>query len=92
VTVKELHSELSVIADSSALEMRTSAVPQMAIKRFECIGIDVRQTAAFPLNEAAEVSGATNVSNGTRRGISVALEVICERVDICSTDSAAQAS
>jgi hypothetical protein len=92
VPIKELHSELSVITDSSALEMGTSAAAKMAVEGAECIGIDLRQTAAFPLNEAAEMSGAPNVSNSARRGVPFAFEVICERVEVCSTDSAAQAS
>ena len=89
--MKELHSELGVIADLSALEMRASATAQMTIKGIKRAEIDVCQTTALPMNEAAEMSGGSNVSNGAGRGISVAFEVICERIDVWSTDSTAQA-
>ena len=49
------------------------------------------QNAASPLNEAAEMSGGSNVSNGAGRSVSVAIEIIGERVDVWSTDSTAQA-
>jgi hypothetical protein len=61
----------------------------MAIKRIDCVGIDVRQNTAFTLNEAAEMGGSSNVSNGACRGVSVAFEVICERIDVWSADSTA---
>ena len=53
--------------------------------------IDVVQNAASPLNEAAEMSGSSNVSNGAGRCVSVSFEIIGERVDVWSTDSTAQA-
>jgi hypothetical protein len=88
--MKELHSELGVVADLSALEMRASATPKMAAKGIKHIEIDVLQNTAFPLNEAAEMGGGSNVSNGACRGVSLAFEVIGERVDVWSTDSTAQ--
>ena len=89
--MEELHSELSVIANLSALEMRASATSKMAVKEIKCVEIDVAQDTAFPLNEAAEMRGGSNVSNGAGRRVSVAFEVICERIDVWSTNSAAQA-
>jgi len=50
-----------------------------------------RSGPAFPLNKAAEVSGGSNVSNRAGRGVSVAFELIGERIDVWSTDSTAQA-
>jgi hypothetical protein len=88
--MKELHSELSVVADLSALEMRASATPKMVAKGIKHIEIDVLQNTTFSLNEAAEMGGTSNVSNGACRGVSLAFEVICERVDVWSTDSTAQ--
>jgi hypothetical protein len=92
VLVEKLHSKTRVIADLCSLEMRASATAKMTIKGIDRVGIDVRQNAAFPLNEAAEMGGRSNVSNGAGRGVSVAFEVICERIDVWSTDSTAQAS
>ena len=91
VTMEELHSELSVIANFSALKMRASTTSKMAVKEIKCVEIDVAEDTAFPLNEAAEMRGGSNVSNGAGRRVSVALEVICERIDVWSTNSAAQA-
>src|ERR1700693_4573856 len=68
--VEKLHSKTRVIADLCSLEMRASATAKMTIKRTNRIGIDVRQTAAFALNEAAEMSGSSNVLNGAGRGVS----------------------
>ena len=85
--MEELHSEMRVIADLSSLEMRASATAKMANKRMKHVEIDVCQNPASPLNEAAEMGGGSNVSNGAGRGVSVAFEVICERVDVWSTDS-----
>jgi len=90
--MKELHSELGVIADLSALEMRASAMAKVTAKGIKQSEIDVLQNTAFPLNEAAEMGGGSNVSNGAGRRVSVAFEVICERVDVWSTDSTAQPS
>jgi hypothetical protein len=90
VMMKEFHSELGVVADLSALEMRASATPKMAAKGIKHIEIDVLQTPTFSLNEAAEMGGTSNVSNGACRGVSLAFEVIGERVDVWSTDSSAQ--
>ena len=53
--MEELHSELGVIADLSALEMRASATAKMAAKGIKQVEIDVLQNTAFPLNEAAEM-------------------------------------
>jgi hypothetical protein len=89
--MEKLHSKMRVIADLSSLEMRASATAKVAAKGIKRVEIDVRQNAAFPLNETAEMGGGSNVSNGAGRGVSVAFEVICERVDVWSTDSTAQA-
>jgi hypothetical protein len=63
--MKELHSELGVIADLSALEMRASATAKVTAKGLEPGEIDVLQHTPFPLNEAAEMRRGPNVSNGT---------------------------
>ena len=89
--MEELHSELSVIANFSTLKMRASATSKMPAKGIKYVEIDVAQNIAFPLNEAAEMCGGSNVSNGAGRRVSVAFEVICERIDMWSTDSVAQA-
>jgi hypothetical protein len=60
--MKELHSELGVIADLSALEMRASA--KVTAKGIKHDGIDVLQHTPFPLNEAAEMRRGSDVSNG----------------------------
>jgi len=88
--MKELHSELGVVADPSALEMRASATPKMVAKGIKHIEIDVLQNTTFSLNEAAEMGGTSNASNGACWGVSLAFEVIGERVDVWSTDSTAQ--
>jgi hypothetical protein len=88
--MKELHSELGVVANLSAFEMGASATPKMAAKGIQHIEIDVLQNTTFPPNEAADMGGGSNVSNGACRGVSLAFEVICERVDVWSTDSTAQ--
>ena len=88
---EELHSEMRVIANLSASEMRASATAKVATKGNKYVEIDVPQNTAFSLNEAAEMGGSSNVSNGAGRRVSVAFEVICERIDVCSTDSTAQA-
>ena len=91
MTMEELRSELSVIANFSALEMRASATAKVAAKGTNYVEIDVAQNIALPLNEAAEMGGRSNVSNRAGWRVSVAFEVICERIDVWSTDSAAQA-
>jgi len=91
VMVEELHSEVGVIADLSTSEMRATASTQMAAKRIKYVDIDVCQNAAPSLNEAAEMCGGSNIANGTGRGVSVAIEIVGERVDERSTDSSAQA-
>ena len=90
--MKELHSELGVIANPSALEMRASATPKMAAKGIKHGEIDILQNTPFPLNEAAEMGGGSNVSNGACRGVSLAFEAICKRINVWSTDSTAQTS
>src|SRR5436309_10606367 len=86
VTVEEFHPEVGVIADLSTLEMRAAAPAKMAAKGIEHVEIDVFQNAASSLNEAAKMSGGSNVANGTGRGVSVAIETVGERVDVRSTD------
>src|SRR5580704_14134547 len=91
VLVEKLRSKTRVIADLRSLEMRASATVKMTIKRIDRVGIDVRQNIAFPLNEAAEMGGSTNVPNGASRSVSVTFEVICKRIDMRATDSTAKA-
>ena len=90
--MEKFHSKTRVIADLCSLEMRASATAKMANKSMKRVEIDLCQNAASPLNEAAEMGGGSNVSNGAGRGVSVAFEVICERVYVGSTDSTPQAS
>jgi len=90
--MEKLHSKTCVIADLCSLEMRASATAKMATKGMKRVEIDVRQSAASPLNEAAEMGSGSKVSNGAGRGVSVAFEVIRKRVDVRSTDSTPQAS
>jgi precorrin-6B methylase 2 len=63
VTMEELHSELRVIANFSALKMRASATSKMAVKGIKYVEIDVAQNIASPLNETAEMGGGSNISN-----------------------------
>ena len=58
----------------------------------KCVAIDVCQNATSPLNEAAEMGSGSKVSNGAGPRVSIAFEVICERVYVRSTDSTPQAS
>jgi hypothetical protein len=81
--MEELRSELSVVANFSALEMRASATAKMAAKGIKCVQIDVAQNTAFVLNETTEMRGGSNVSNGAGWRVSVAFEVICEQ-PICA--------
>jgi hypothetical protein len=61
--MKELHSELGVIADLSALEMRASATAKVTAKGIKQGEIDVLQRTPSPLNEAAEMRRGSDVSN-----------------------------
>jgi hypothetical protein len=90
--MEKLHSKTRVIADLCSFEMRASAMAKMAAKGMKRLEIDFRQKAASELNEAAKMGGGANVSNGAGRGVAVPFEVICERVDVWSTDSTPQAS
>src|ERR1700722_11531271 len=91
VMVEELHSEVGVIADLSTSEMRAVEPAQMVAKGIEHVEIDVVQNAASSLNKTAEMSGGSDVANGTGRSVSIAIEIVGERVDVRSTDSSAQA-
>jgi hypothetical protein len=91
VSMEEPHPKRRVVANLSSLEMRASATAKMTTKGIQRVEIDVCQTTALPMNEAAEMGGSTNVSNGAGRGVSIAFEVICERVDVWSTDSTPEA-
>jgi len=62
--MKELHSELGVIADLSAFEMRASATAKVTAKGLNRGEIDVLQHTPSPLNEAAEMRRGSDVSNG----------------------------
>jgi hypothetical protein len=88
--MEELDAKPGVIADPSALEMRASATPKMSSKGFKQFEIDVFQNTAFPLNEATEMGGSSNVSNCACRGVSLTFEVIRKRIDVWSTDSTAK--
>jgi len=61
--MKELHSELGVITDLSALEMRASATAKVTAKGIKQGEIDVLQRTPSPLNEAAEMRRGSDVSN-----------------------------
>jgi hypothetical protein len=63
----------------------------MAAKRVKYAEIDVRQNAASSPDEAAEMCSGSNIPNGTGRSVSVAIEIVGERVNVRSTDSFAQA-
>jgi hypothetical protein len=91
VSMEKFHSKNRVVAYLSSLEMRASATAKMTTKAIKHVEIDVCQTAASPMNEAAEMGSGTNVSHGAGRGISVAFEVLCKRIDVWSTDSIPQA-
>jgi hypothetical protein len=91
VVVKKLYSKVGVITDLSTLAVKAAAAAKMAAKGIEHIEIDVLQNAASSLNEAAEMSGGSNVPNGSGRGVSVAIETVGECVDVRSTNSSAQA-
>jgi hypothetical protein len=71
--------------------MRASATSKMVAKGIKYVQIDVAQNIAFPLNEAAEMGGGSNVSDRAGWRVSVAFEIICERIDMWSTNSTAQA-
>lgn len=90
VSMEKLHSELSVIANLSTPEMRTSATAKMAAKGINDAEINVPKNAAFPLNKAAEMGCGSNVSNCAGRRVSGTIEAIRERIDVGSTDSTAQ--
>jgi hypothetical protein len=77
VMMEEFDSKLGVVADLSALEMRTSATTQMSGKGIKQFDVDIFQNTPFPLNEATEMSGSSNVSNCACRGVSLTFEVIC---------------
>jgi hypothetical protein len=89
--MEELYPELGVIANLSPFEVRAPASPKMAVKRIERVGIDVFRNTSFLVNEAAKVGGGSNVSNGAGWCVSVAFEFVRERVNVWSSDSAAQA-
>jgi hypothetical protein len=91
VSMEEFHSKQRVVANLSSLEMRASATAKMTTKAVKHPEIDVRQTAAFPMNKRAEMGSGSNISHGAGRGISVAFEVLRKRVDVWSTDSTPQA-
>jgi hypothetical protein len=91
VSMKKLHSELSVITNLSTPEMRTSATAKMAAKVINRSEINVPQNAAFLLNKAAEMGRSPNISNCAGRRVSGAFEAVCESIDVWSTESTAQA-
>ena len=76
--MEELHSELGMIANLSALEMRASATAKVAVKGIKCVEIDIPQNTAPPLNEAAEMGCGSNVSKRAGRRVSGTFEAVCE--------------
>jgi hypothetical protein len=88
--MKELGSELGVIADFSALEVRTSAMMEMTAEGIQKLAIDVLQNTAFSLYEAAEMGSCPDIPNSAGRCISILFEIICKCIDIRSADSPAQ--
>ena len=56
----------------------------MVTKGIKYVQIDVAQNIAFPLDEAAEMGGGSNVSDRAGWRVSVAFEIICERIDMWS--------
>jgi hypothetical protein len=91
-SMEKLYSKTRVIADFSSPKMRASTTAEMGTKGMKRVEIDVRQNTASPLQEATEMDGGSNVSNSAGRGVSAAFEVICEGVDVGSTDSTPQPS
>jgi hypothetical protein len=61
--MKELDSELGVIADFSAFEVGASATAKVTAKGIKHGKIDVLQHAPSPLNEAAEMRRGSDISN-----------------------------
>jgi hypothetical protein len=90
--MEKLHSKTRVIGDLCSLVVRAPTTAKMANKSMKCVEIDVCQNATSPLNEAAEMGGGSNVSNGAGQSVSFAFELICERVYVWSTDSTPQVS
>jgi hypothetical protein len=90
--MKKFYSKTRVKGDLRSLEVRAPATAKMADKSMKRVAIDVCQNAASPLNEPAEVGSGSKVSNGAGPRVSIAFEVICERVYVGSTDSTPQAS
>ena len=62
--VEKFRSKMGVKGDLSPPEVRAAAPPKMADKTIKHAEIDVLQNAAPPLNEAAEMCGGSNISNG----------------------------
>jgi hypothetical protein len=71
--MEELRSEVLMVTYLATLEMRAAAPAKMSAKGIEHVEIDVLQNAASPLNEAAEMSGGSNIANGTGRGVSLSI-------------------
>jgi hypothetical protein len=90
--MEKLHSKTRVIGDLCSLVVRAPTTAKMTNKSMKSVEIDLCQKAASPLNEAAQMGGGSNVSNGAGQSVSFAFEVICERVYVWSTDSTPQAS
>ena len=78
--MKKFYSKTCVKGDLCPHEVRAPATAKMANKSMKRAAIDVCQNATSPLNEAAEMGSGSNVSNGAGPGVSIAFEVICERV------------
>jgi hypothetical protein len=64
--MEKLHSKARVIADLCSLEMRAPATAKMPSKNMNRVGIDVGQSTASTLNEAAEIGSGSKVSEPSR--------------------------
>src|SRR3954465_8168842 len=76
VMAEELHSEVGVIVDLSASEMRAAAPAQMTAKRIKSVEIDIGQKTGSSLNKAAEMCGGSNIANGTGRSVSFPIQIV----------------
>jgi hypothetical protein len=74
--MEQLYSKVCVIANPGPFEMGASAAAKMTTEGSKRGEIDVRQTAASALNEAAEMNGCANIPNRDCGSVSVAFELI----------------
>jgi hypothetical protein len=74
--VEQLYSKVCVIANLCPLEMGALAAAKVTTEGSKRGEIDVRQTTASALNEAAEMNGCANISNRACGSVSVVFELI----------------